>query len=314
MGQILADFLEFTEAGLYCKYGDFYLDARKPVHQVIVSHAHADHTIGGCTSVYGTSPTIDFMKHRYGKNAGKFFCIKAYRELFTIQSVQITLFPAGHILGSAVVLMQYNGVRYVYTGDFKLQGDTTCESVDLPDADVLITETTFANPNIRHPDPLSEIQKLKAIRHPVLLGAYSLGKAQRLTRLITAHCPEKKIFVHHAILPFHRIYESNGIKLGDYQPYNRKSFKDCENDAVYLVPPLTFNSYFKARNVLRIFASGWSRLQQHNDASLYISDHVDWQDLLQVVGQINPKEIWTLHGDGRLLAEFYAHRINVKHL
>src|SRR5690606_16940858 len=105
-------------------------------------------------------PTAAFMVHRFGRNAGRAWDIHAYGTTFSINEVAITLYPAGHIMGSAMVLMVYKGIRYLYTGDYKLQHDSTCEPANLIEADVLITESTFANPAVRHPDPILEINKL----------------------------------------------------------------------------------------------------------------------------------------------------------
>ena len=218
------------------------------------------------------------------------------------------------MLGSAQLVMEYLGVKYVYTGDYKAQADDTCEPLEIMQADVVITESTFANPAVRHPDPVTEIVKFADVTTNIMLGAYALGKAQRLTSLINRHCPDKQLLIHHSILPFHRIYESFGKSLGSYAPYNRREMKIAPANKVYIVPPLTFNSYFRATNVQRVFASGWKRLQQHNHLELYISDHVDWQDILAYMDVAKPREIWTIHGDGRVLAEHFSGIVPVRPL
>src|SRR5690606_9277730 len=100
------------------------------------------------------------------------------------------------------------------------------------------------------------------------------------------------------ILPLHRLYGALGVDQLVYEPYTRREMKANNSHHIYLVPPMTFNSYFRATNVIRVFASGWKRLQQANDMDLYISDHVDWNDILMYVSRVNPREIWTVHGDG----------------
>jgi putative mRNA 3-end processing factor len=309
---ILSDFLVFNEHGLYCKIGDFYLDPQQPVAHAIISHAHGDHAVKGHANVYCTDPTAKFMALRFKKEAGKVFHVFRYHETFTINGVSLKFISAGHILGSAQVVMEYNGITYLYTGDYKLQEDTTCQSFEYIPADVLITETTFADPAIKHPDPAQEIQKLNESIHNVLLGTYSLGKSQRLISLINKYCPQRTVLVHHTILPLNKIYESFSYHPGKYEAYNRKLMKNPEQGFVYLVPPLTFNSYFRAKNVLRVFASGWENLQLQNDIRLFISDHADWSDILQLIEHVNPKEIWTLHGDGRHLKLFFNGKLPVK--
>jgi putative mRNA 3-end processing factor len=227
-------------------------------------------------------------------------------------AVKVTLVPAGHILGSAQVLMEYNNVRYLYTGDYKLQDDPTCEKIEFVQADVLITETTFADPLVRHPDAVEEIKKLNAFNHNVLLGSYSLGKAQRLINLINEHCPQRSILVHHSILPLNKIYEDFGYRPGKYELYTRKSMKQPGQNLVYIVPPLTFDSYIRAKNVVRAFASGWKKLQVTNGLELLISDHVDWDDILAMMAMVKPREVWTLHGNGKYLREHFINQIPVK--
>lgn len=309
---ILPDFLILDETGLFCSAGNFYLDPQQPVQTAVISHAHGDHAVRGNERVYCTAATAAIMELRYKKNASAEFRLYAYNEPFDVGGVQVTFIPAGHILGSAQVLMEYESVRYLYTGDYKLQGDSTCEPIEFIQADVLITETTFADPEVQHPDPVTEIQKLNESNHNVLLGTYSLGKAQRLINLITAHCPNRKVLVHFGILPINHIYEKYGYKPGVYEPYNRKLMKQPGMGFVYLVPPMTFDSYFRAKNVMRAFASGWKQLQRHNDFELLISDHVDWNDILQMIGMVKPKEIWTIHGDGKYLKEHFKDQLPIK--
>lgn len=314
MGEILADFLVQRPEGYYCRYGDFFIDPLQPVNRAVVSHAHADHARPGHQRIHCTAPTAAFMQHRYKRQLVQSFQVHSYHRPFSFNEVQVYFIPAGHMLGSAQVVMEYQGVRYVYTGDYKMQADDTCEPLETIRADVLITESTFADPTVKHPDPITEISKLLPATSNILLGAYALGKAQRLTTLIHRHCANRRVLIHHNILPFHRIYESFGISLMPYEPYNRKEMKAGMPHNIYIVPPLTFNSYFRATDVLRVFASGWKRLQQHNHLELYISDHVDWNDIITYVAEVNPREIWTIHGDGNALASHFSGSIPVRNL
>ena len=308
---IIDDFVCFNSNGLYCKYGDFYIDPILPANRAIISHAHADHAVSGNNNVFATSSTIAFMMLRYGKNAFKVRSASEFHSAFSIGDVKITLIPAGHMLGSAQVLMEYRGVKYLYTGDYKIQADDTCEPIEWVNADVLITESTFADPAISHPDPVAEIQKLNDIKINILLGAYSLGKSQRLIRLIDDYAPQKKILVHYRVVLINVIYEKMGFPPGKYQVYNRKLMKNQE-EFVYIVPPFTFDSYIKATGVRRLFASGWKGLQVNQQDTLFISDHVDWNDILQAIKFTKPKQIWTLHGNGIHLKKHFGDQIFVK--
>lgn len=308
---ILDDFVQFDANGLYCKYGGFYIDPVQPVEKAVISHAHADHAVAGNREVWCTVGTQAFMLFRYTKNAAKIFNVAVYRQQFNIGGVSITFIPAGHMLGSAQVLMEYQGTTYLYTGDFKLQADATCEPLEWVKADVLITESTFANPATQHPDPVLEISKLNDIKINILLGAYGLGKSQRLIRLINDHAPQKTILVHHRIMPLNLVYEKAGYALGKYQLYNRKLMKN-QQEYVYIVPPFTFDSYIRATGVKRLFASGWKNLQVNSQDTLYISDHADWNDILEMIKQVQPTQIWTLHGDGKHLREHFNNTLFVK--
>jgi len=308
---ILPDFIVINENGLYCRYGAFYLDPKQPVQNAVISHAHGDHAVSGSTNVYCTKATSAFMEMRFGKLAAKQFVLKAFNEPFQVGDVRVTFISAGHMLGSAQVLMEYQGTRYLYTGDYKVQPDATCEPIEWAKADVLITETTFAHPAVQHPDPVAEIQKLNNIKVNILLGAYALGKSQRLINLITAHCPQKIILVHHRIMPVNAVYEQFNFSPGKYQLYGRKLMKE-QKEYVYLVPPFTFDSYYHAKGVKRLFASGWKNLQTNQNDTLFISDHVDWNDILQCVKFVEPKQIWTLHGDGKQLQSHFKGNIEVR--
>ncbi len=305
------DFLYIDDKGLYCKYGDFYIDPVQPVKRAVISHAHADHAISGNHTIYGTEATIAFMQLRYGKNAANVINIVPFDVGFVIGDVKISLLPAGHMLGSAQVLMEHAGSRYLYTGDYKLQPDATCEPIEWVKTDVLITESTFADPAIIHPDPVTEIEKLNDVKINILLGAYGLGKSQRLINLINTYAPQKKILVHHKIMPINAIYEKMGFPLGKYQVYGRKLMKNQE-EFVYIVPPFTFDSYIRATGVKRLFASGWKNLQVNREDTLFISDHVDWNDILTTVEKTQPRQVWTLHGNGMHLKKHFGDDILVK--
>lgn len=310
---IRSDFLEKSKGGYYCRYGDFYIDPMEPVQHAVVSHAHGDHASPGHDYIYCTAPSAAFMNQRFSKVYRHQFQLLDYDELLKLGDVEIQLIPAGHILGSAQILMIYDGVRYLFTGDYKSQPDDTCEHLQVVNADVLITESTFADPSISHPSPEDEIHKLQDVQSNIMLGAYALGKAQRITSMINQFCDNKKVLVHHGITPFHRIYESFGKNLGSYELYNRRIMKSSSHkNHIYIVPPMAFRAYRRATDVVRVFASGWSHLQTHNQMSLYISDHVDWQDILDFVSKVNPTEIWTVHGNGIYLAQYYEDRIPVR--
>ena len=145
----------------------------------------------------------------------------------------------------------------------------------------------------------------------ILIGAYSLGKAQRVTQLVTKHCPEKKVIVHSNAIPFHRIYESFGYSLGGWEFFSRKLLRD-NTHVVYIVPPSVYNKYGSNKTFLKTFATGWKNFYRANDFTLTISDHADWKELHTLIAQVKPKTIFTLHGDGsRLQKHFEGQAMNV---
>lgn len=298
----LHNFLAFAHRGLYCEAGGFYLDPKLTVKNAVISHAHSDHAIRGNENVYCTAPTAEFMKKKFhGKSI---YHVKNFGEKFSLGNVSITFFPAGHILGSAQVLMEFDGVSYLYTGDFKTVNDPSCEPFHFTKADVLYTETTFAKPSFSHPDPKKEISKLNSYTGiNILIGCYSLGKAQRITQLATQHCPDKKVIVHSESVAFHKIYESFGFSLGNWLRYDRKLMKESDN-IIYVAPPSVYYRLAESRKFLMTFATGWKQFYR-GDLRLTISDHADWRELHSLIAYMKPKTVFTLHGDGSRLKKFF---------
>jgi putative mRNA 3-end processing factor len=206
--------------------------------------------------------------------------------------------------------MEHEGHKYLYTGDFKTQTDASCEQFEFVECDHLITETTFASPDYIHPDPVKEIQSLLKECNKVVVGAYSLGKAQRVTQLITKHCGHFKVYVHPDLEEYHRMYEDHGYALGDWHAFRRKDFEDDEYSA-YIVPPSHFRSY-SGHNVLKVFATGWQRSYYRCDKVLRVSDHADWPAVLEMVRRTKAKKVYTVHGNGKFLKEHLKETIDVK--
>ncbi len=299
--------IEYRREGLYFVPGNFYLDPILPVETAVVTHAHADHFVNGHKIVYCTPATsmlnTQRMKNYYGKKVSI-----DYHTPFLINNSTLELIPAGHILGSAQVLITYNAKRYLYTGDFKLIPDKSCEPFEFVKADVLITETTFASKGLRHPSDEEEIKKLNDYKEiNIIIGVYALGKAQRVTQLINEFCPGKKIMVHHNISSFNHLYEKEGFPLGEWSPYDKHAFRK-QRDLVYLLPPAHSRNFYPQPWYLRAFASGWEQLQNGFDFKLYISDHADWFDILNLTDQTGAKEIYTLHGDGEQLKNYLSEK------
>jgi putative mRNA 3-end processing factor len=296
--------LENTPSGLYCPAGGFYIDPKRAVAQAVISHAHSDHAVRGHGIVHCTQATAEFMVLK-ARGAAR-FRIRPPGAPFRIGGVDVEFLDAGHVLGSVQALLTHRGRRCLYTGDFKLQPDPTCPPYRFAEADELVTESTFADPAVSHPDPAGEIERLnRSEGRNTILAAYSLGKAQRISRLLADHCPSKPVFIHPSIAPFHRIYEKHGFGTGRWLPYSARQFKQAKN-AVYIVPPRCFSGYAHDHRYHRAFVSGWKHLQGAGDTAVAISDHADFEGLLRVIRNSGARRVLAVHGDGRPLAAHLA--------
>ena len=308
---MINNFITKTSSGLYCEKGDFYIDPRKAVSKALVSHAHGDHAVPTKGKVYCTEPTESFMAYRHGHKSRTEFIRVNFGQPFYIDQIKITFYPAGHILGSAQILMENEGERYLYTGDFKTQSDESCEAFQFIECDHLITETTFASPEFSHPDPVIELKNLFSENQNIVIGAYALGKAQRLTQLITKYCEDVKVYVHPELEAYHRLYADHGYSLGEWRPYRRADFENS-GSSVYIVPPAHFKRFAGNNNVLKVFATGWKRSFYRCDRILQVSDHADWNGVLEMITKTKAKKVYTVHGNGSFLKEHLKDKIEVK--
>jgi putative mRNA 3-end processing factor len=301
------DILLPTPAGVCCKLGGFHIDPTRPVDKAVITHGHSDHARAGHGAVLATQETLDLMRLRYGENfAGSTQAIR-YGESVRLGGAEVTFHPAGHVLGSAQIAVEANGLRIVASGDYKDVADPTCAPFELVACDVFITEATFGLPVFRHGDPDAEIAKLL---HSValfperahLVGAYSLGKAQRVIALIRKAGYDKPIYLHGAMEKITRYYESRGIDLG--QTERIAGAKKAElAGTITLCPPSTLKELWSRRfpDPVTCFASGWMRVRararQHLvELPLVISDHADWNGLTATIAATGASDVWVTHG------------------
>src|SRR6218665_1195632 len=193
----------FLDRDLRVKPINAHNDPPRPQARAIITHGHGDHARSGHGAVLATPDTIAIMKVRYGEDSAGQFQALDYGVPLDVDGVTITFFPAGHILGSAQVLMEYQGQRIVVTGDYKTRPDKTAQPFELVKCDLLVTEATFGLPVFQHPDPRDEIGRLlRAVRtHPeraYVIGCYALGKAQRVISLLRQAGYDKPIYLHGA--------------------------------------------------------------------------------------------------------------------
>lgn len=295
--------------GLYCPPGDFYIDPVVPVERALITHGHADHARSGHNEVWATRETLDIMAIRYGAHFCQTAHVAELRETFDLNGVTIGFHPAGHVLGSAQIAVAKNGTRIVASGDYKRRRDPTCEPFEPVPCDVFITEATFALPVFRHPDDAGEIGKLlQSVRQfpesTHLVGVYALGKAQRVIKLIRQGGYNGPIYIHGALQKICDYYQDQGIDLGTLEPATlQKGEKKDFTGSIVLGPPSAFTDKWARRfpNPITCFASGWMQVRQRArqrgvELPIILSDHCDWDELIDTITEIAPKEVWVTHG------------------
>jgi putative mRNA 3-end processing factor len=307
-----------SPAGLYCRPGGFHIDPVRPVERALVTHAHSDHARPGHGAVLATADTIDLMRLRLGDNFARTAQAVRYGEPVRLDGVTVRFHPAGHVLGSAQIAVEAQGIRIVASGDYKDVADPTCVPFEPLACDVFITEATFGLPVFRHGDAGAEIGKLlrsvalfPKLAH--LVGAYALGKAQRVIALLRAAGHDRPIYLHGALEPITRYYERR-IDLGVLRPV-RDASKAELTGAIALAPPSALQDRWSRRfpDPITAFASGWMRVrararQRGVELPLVISDHADWDGLTATVTATGASEIWITHGAEDALAHWCGTR------
>ena len=304
-----------TSAGLYCQAGDFYIDPIRPVRRAAITHGHGDHARANNERVLATPGTIAIMRERYGDAAGGSLQPLAYGETVAAGDVTVRLVPAGHVLGSAQIVLEYRGSRVVVSGDYKRRPDPTCAPFEPCNCDVFITEATFGLPVFRHPPDTQEIDKLlhSLALFPErchLVGVYALGKCQRVLALLRRAGYEQPVYLHGALIKLTELYESLGVPLGPVLPLSgvaREALKGC----IVLAPPSATADPWSRRlpDPLVAMASGWMRVRQRAKARgvelpLVISDHADWDELTATIDDVAAEEIWVTHGREEALVHY----------
>lgn len=298
--------LQVTPAGLYCPPADLYVDPTRAVDRAVITHGHSDHARTGHGAVLATQATIDIMRLRQGQKAVAGAQALALGEAVTVDGVTVRLVPAGHILGSAQAVLEKDGCRVVVSGDYKRRPDPTCEAFEPVASDLFVTEATFALPVFRHPPDGDEIDRLLVSTrafadHCHVVGAYSLGKAQRVIALLRRAGYDAPVYVHAAIERMNEVYVRHGVNLGDLRPVEVATAADLAG-AIVVAPPGADLPGFaeKAPDPIVAMASGWmgvrARARQRSvELPLIISDHADWDELIATIDE-NPGELWITHG------------------
>lgn len=293
--------------GLFVEPGGFFIDPPQGRERAVITHGHADHARIGNEHVLATKETLAIMRARYGEAASVNAQPLAYGERLRVGDVDVTLLPAGHVLGSAQVLLEHQGQRVIVSGDYKRRRDPTCPPFTPVPCDVFITEATFGLPVFRHPDDAGEIAKLlHSLRtfstRTHMVGVYGLGKCQRVICLLREAGYDQPLYLHGALQALCAMYESLGVPLGNLRPAAGASADETAG-AIVLCPPSALNDRWSRRfkEPVSALASGWMRVRQRAKQSgielpLILSDHADWDELLQTIDDVGAPEVWVTHG------------------
>jgi putative mRNA 3-end processing factor len=299
--------MSLIDRNLHVEAIDVWIDPTRPVGRAIVTHGHGDHARRGHGAVLATAETIAIMQARYGADCAGSFQALAFGVPLLIGDVEVTLFPAGHILGSAQVRLRRGGETVVVTGDYKRLPDPTAAPFELVACDTLVTEATFGLPVFQHPRPGDEIARLlKSVAdnpgRSHLVGAYALGKAQRVMALLRAAGYDRPIYLHGAMVELVALYEAHGIALGPTRLVLEADKAELAG-AIAIAPPGALKDRWSRRlpDPVLAVASGWMSVKQRARQSgvelpLVISDHADWNELRATIAECAAGEVWVTHG------------------
>jgi putative mRNA 3-end processing factor len=323
MGPHPQTWLEVRPEGLFVRPGGFHIDPLRPVDKAVISHGHADHARGGHHTVIATAETLAIMDVRLGEAAGVTRRVLALGERIELGGVTVRLAPAGHVLGSAQIVMEYGDTRVVVSGDYKRRHDPTCPGFEPVPCDLFVTEATFGLPVFRHPPIEVEIAKLL---HSVeifperchLIGAYALGKAQRVIAELRRAGWGAPIYLHGALQSLCDLYRDQGIDLGELRPATAGAKGEARLELqgqIVIAPPSAMADRWARRlpDPVICLASGWMRVKQRArqggvELPLVISDHADWDELLATLDEVRAPEVWVTHGREEALVHAAAQR------
>ena len=291
--------------GLYCERGNFYIDPWRPVERAVLTHAHGDHAYAGHGHYLATAASAGILRRRLGDIALETL---AYGEQRDCGGVRVALVPAGHILGSAQVRLEYRGEVWVVSGDYKVQPDPTCSAFEPVACDVFITECTFGLPIYRWQPPAEVFGSIDAWwranaanGRPSVLFCYALGKAQRILNALDASIGP--IVCHGAIEPINALYAEQGVALAPTTPLAGLD-RTALQRALILAPPSARRSPWLKRFAGHsdAFASGWMQLRGPRrrrgvDRGFVLSDHADWPGLLDAIAATGAQRVLATHGN-----------------
>ena len=305
--------IEFTDRGLYCPPGNFYIDPWLPVDRAVITHAHSDHARPGSGSYLCHHLTFPLLQLRLGPNT---YQSVEWNEPVTINGVRITLHPAGHIIGSSQVRVEYQGEVWVVSGDYKTENDGISGAFEPVRCHTFITESTFGLP-IYNWKPQQEIfdniqqwvLKNQQEGKTSVLIAYSLGKAQRILPCLAA--VSDKIFLHGAVYNVHQTLLQAGVRLPHAERVELDAPKETFKNSVVIAPSGADESpWIRRFQPFEVgVCSGWMQVRgnvrrRNADAGYALSDHADWKGLLSAITATGAEKVFVTHGFQAALSRY----------
>ncbi|MES3037820.1 MAG: ligase-associated DNA damage response exonuclease [Bdellovibrionota bacterium] len=312
------DLIQLTDKGLYCAEGDFFVDPWRPTPSAFITHVHGDHAHSGHEIYYCSEESAPLLKHRI-PDAKEIKPIK-YSEKLKIGNCWVSFHPAGHILGSSQIRVEYKNSVWVVSGDYKRTPDPSCKKFEVIECDTFITESTFGLPIYHWPD--TEVTAREILewvnQHegPSILFCYSLGKAQRVLAEL-AKISNETVYLHGATMGLTQIYRDLGIKMVPTTSYLDLTQKDQK--CLILAPPSAHRSPWMKRfkNFQTGFASGWmairgNKRRRNVEKGFILSDHADWNELIQTITETKAKRVLVTHGFSDILAQYLTENMGLQ--
>jgi putative mRNA 3-end processing factor len=300
------ELLIFSPRGIYCPVGDFFIDPWKPVKKALITHAHADHSRWGMQHYLAHHDSIPIMKHRLGQEISVLGV--AYGEKVEINGVKVSFHPAGHIIGSAQIRVEYQGEVWVASGDYKVEDDGLATPFEAIPCHAFISETTFGLPVYRwapQQQVMAEINDWWAENarqgRASLIMAYALGKAQRILQQVDHQIGT--VFTHGAVENVNEAFRAHGIDLKASERITAQHKKKDLAGGLVIAPGSAIGTPWarKLGNYSLGIASGWmslrgARRRRAADRGFVLSDHADWQGLNQAIKATGAERVYLTHG------------------
>ena len=299
--------------GLYCEKGEFFIDPWRPVNQALITHGHSDHARPGSTHYVATTASVPILRQRLGPHTQ----VQGVEYGIPMKFGQtwVSFHPAGHVLGSAQIRVEYRGEVWVVSGDYKRGADPSCTPFEVVPCHTFITEATFGLPIYRWQSGAATAAEIYRWwqadqERPAVVFCYAFGKAQRLLSEL-GRLSDRPIYLHGAIDSLTQLYRAQGVAMAPTQVTSAMpTGYDYRGDLV-LAPPSAYRSSWMRRfkQPRTAFASGWmavrgARRRQGYERGFVLSDHADWPGLIQTVQDTGAERVYVTHGQADVLSRY----------